>query len=89
MIFGPGERSYRLFVSIEGAEKTAGFDIPNTNLGICTIASAEQPRSIRANAPYISCVPTGRENTRSRKTLILEFSHRFTEVDRRPASDPL
>src|SRR5262249_19921644 len=32
------------------------------------------------NAPYISCVLTGSENTRSRKTLILEFSHRFIEL---------
>jgi hypothetical protein len=51
LIFGPSERSYRLFVAIEGAERTAGFDIPNMNFGIGAIASAQQPRSIRAKCP--------------------------------------
>jgi hypothetical protein len=51
LIVGPGQRRNRFFVPGKRVKAIPGFDIPDMNLGICTIASSQQARAIRT-IPY-------------------------------------
>jgi hypothetical protein len=46
LICGPGESCDRFFVAVEHSDRLSGVDIPNMNLGIGSIASRQQARSI-------------------------------------------